>query len=173
MKETTDSSSSAQAKASTRIKALVRNPVDFQSKNLYLLLWGKQLPSITNVSGKPQLVGDRASDFRDSLSRSSSWQTGAERIPWTEGSWGLQSVGLQRVGQDWSNLARMQSNTTPHPQKLKEDPSAFCPEIMPSYLNRAFPIMTPSFFFFYFRKSWKSDFNENFFMTKDNCPPLS
>ena len=78
MKETTDSSSSAQAKASTRIKALVRNPVDFQSKNLYLLLWGKQLPSITNVSGKPQLVGDRASDFRDSLSRSSSWQTGAE-----------------------------------------------------------------------------------------------
>ena len=29
----------------------------------------------------------------------------AWRIPWTEEPGGLQSVGLQRVGHDWSNLA--------------------------------------------------------------------
>ena len=29
----------------------------------------------------------------------------AWRIPWTEEPDGLQSIGLQRVGQDWSNLA--------------------------------------------------------------------
>ena len=33
----------------------------------------------------------------------------AWRIPWTEVPGGLQSMGLQRVGHDWSNLARMQS----------------------------------------------------------------
>ena len=32
----------------------------------------------------------------------------AWRIPWTEESGGLQSIGLQRVGYDQSNLARMQ-----------------------------------------------------------------
>ena len=29
------------------------------------------------------------------------------RIPWTEECSGLQSIGLQRVGHDWSNLAQM------------------------------------------------------------------
>ena len=78
MKETTDSSISAQAKASTRSKALVRNPVEVQSKNLYLLLWWKELSSITNVSGKPQLAWDQASDYGDNRNRSRNWQTGAE-----------------------------------------------------------------------------------------------
>ena len=32
----------------------------------------------------------------------------AWKIPWTEEPGGLQSLGSQRVGQDWSNLARMQ-----------------------------------------------------------------
>ena len=31
----------------------------------------------------------------------------AWRIPWTEESGGLQSIGLQRVRQDWSDLERM------------------------------------------------------------------
>ena len=30
----------------------------------------------------------------------------AGRIPWTEKPGGLQSIALQRVGHDWSNLAR-------------------------------------------------------------------
>ena len=29
----------------------------------------------------------------------------AWRIPWTEEAGGLQSIGLQRVGHDWSDLA--------------------------------------------------------------------
>ena len=33
----------------------------------------------------------------------------AWRIPWTEEPGKLQSIGLQRVGHDWSNLARMHS----------------------------------------------------------------
>ena len=33
----------------------------------------------------------------------------AWRIPWTEGPGGLQSKGLQRVGHDWSDLARTQA----------------------------------------------------------------
>ena len=33
----------------------------------------------------------------------------AWRNPWTEGSHGLQSIGLQRVGYDWSNWTHMQS----------------------------------------------------------------
>ena len=78
MKETTDSSISAQAKASTRIKALVINPVEVQYKNLYLFLWWKQLSSITNVSGKSQLAWDQASDYGDNQNRSRNWQTGAE-----------------------------------------------------------------------------------------------
>ena len=31
----------------------------------------------------------------------------AWRIPWTEEPGGLQSTGLQRVGHDWSDLARV------------------------------------------------------------------
>ena len=31
----------------------------------------------------------------------------AQRIPWTEEPWGLQSIASHRVGQDWSNLAGM------------------------------------------------------------------
>ena len=31
----------------------------------------------------------------------------AWRIPWTEEPDGLRSIGLQRVGRDWSNLAYM------------------------------------------------------------------
>ena len=34
----------------------------------------------------------------------------AWRIPWTEGPGGLQSMGLQRVGHDWSDLAQMHPN---------------------------------------------------------------
>ena len=35
----------------------------------------------------------------------------AWRIPWTEEPGGLQSRGLQRVGHDWSNLARTHTHT--------------------------------------------------------------
>ena len=34
----------------------------------------------------------------------------AWRIPWTEEPAGLQSIGLQRVGHDWSDLARIYIN---------------------------------------------------------------
>ena len=34
----------------------------------------------------------------------------AWRIPWTEEPGGLQSMGLQRVGHDWSDLAQMHPN---------------------------------------------------------------
>ena len=36
----------------------------------------------------------------------------AWRIPWTEEPGGLQSIGLHRVGHDWSDLARTHSSTT-------------------------------------------------------------
>ena len=43
---------------------------------------------------------------RHFFSHSSGWQpTPASRIPWTEEPGGLQSIGSQRVGQDWSYLA--------------------------------------------------------------------
>ena len=35
----------------------------------------------------------------------------AWRIPWTEEPGGLRSVGLQRVGHDWRDLARMHKHT--------------------------------------------------------------
>ena len=35
----------------------------------------------------------------------------AWRIPWTEEPGGLQSMGLQRVGHDWSNLAHTHAHT--------------------------------------------------------------
>ena len=34
----------------------------------------------------------------------------AWRIPWAEGTGGLQSIGLQRVGQNWSDLAHSADN---------------------------------------------------------------
>ena len=34
----------------------------------------------------------------------------AWRIPWTEEPGGLQSMGLQRLGHDWSDLAHMYPN---------------------------------------------------------------
>ena len=34
----------------------------------------------------------------------------AWRIPWTEDPGGLQSIGLQRVGHNWSDLAHMHSH---------------------------------------------------------------
>ena len=36
----------------------------------------------------------------------------AWRIPWTEEPGGLQSIGLQRIGQDWSDLACMHIDST-------------------------------------------------------------
>ena len=39
----------------------------------------------------------------------------AWRIPWTEELGGLQSMGLQRVGHDWSDLASMHA---PAPLRL-------------------------------------------------------
>ena len=38
------------------------------------------------------------------------------RIPWTEESYGLQSIGSQRVGHDWSNLAHTSMVTWPSAQ---------------------------------------------------------
>ena len=38
----------------------------------------------------------------------------AGKIPWTEGPGGLQSMGLQRVGHDWSNWARAHARTHTH-----------------------------------------------------------
>ena len=38
----------------------------------------------------------------------------AWRIPWTEESGGLQSMGVQRVRRDWSDLASIQDGKTNH-----------------------------------------------------------
>ena len=38
----------------------------------------------------------------------------AGKIPWTEGPGGLQSMGLQRVGHDWSDWARVHTHTHTH-----------------------------------------------------------
>ena len=40
-------------------------------------------------------------------------------IPWTEVPRGLQSVGLQRVGHDWSDLARTHSMSLGRPRSSK------------------------------------------------------
>ena len=42
----------------------------------------------------------------------------AQRIPWTEEAGGLQSIGLQRVRHDWSNLVCMHIHTHTHTQVL-------------------------------------------------------
>ena len=45
----------------------------------------------------------------------------AWRIPWTEESRGLQSIGLQRVGHDWSDLAHtwVRNTSLKMPKKIK------------------------------------------------------
>ena len=51
----------------------------------------------------------------------------AWRIPWTEESGGLQSIGLQRLRHDWSDLVRMQTRSS------KIWP--YLPKILPSRLK--------------------------------------
>ena len=66
------------------------------------------------VKNLPVNTGDNAGDIRDTssilgLGRSpvvTHSSILAWRIPWTEESGRLQSLGSQRVGHDWSNLAR-------------------------------------------------------------------
>ena len=43
----------------------------------------------------------------------------AWRIPWTEESSGLQSMGLQRVGHDWKDLAKNERHILSSISKLK------------------------------------------------------
>ena len=44
----------------------------------------------------------------------------ALEIPWTEKPGGLPSIGLQRIGHDWSDLASTQSEETWHLQETMQ-----------------------------------------------------
>ena len=57
------------------------------------------------------------------------------RIPWTEELGGLQSIGLQRVGQDWSDLARMHAHS-----RTKSLQSLFKAEVIVLIIQKHFTI---------------------------------
>ena len=83
--------------------------------NKWLLELMKGFPSGSVVKNQPAMQKPQETQVR-SLGqgrRRRAWQPTpsvlAWRIPWTKESGGLQSTGLQRVGHDWSDLARMQN----------------------------------------------------------------
>ena len=74
----------------------------------------------------------------------------AWEIPWTEESGGLQSMGSQRVGHDWT------TNTPTHPPPPSPTPAKFNGEVLGSAVTAFgegfFPFLFFSFFFFFFEK---------------------
>ena len=61
---------------------------------------------------EPQETQVQFLDWEDPLEKDMATHSSilAWRIPWTEQPGGLESIGSQRVEQDWSNLAHMHSH---------------------------------------------------------------
>ena len=64
---------------------------------------------------EPQEMGVRSLGQEDPLEKGMAAHSRilAWRIPWTEESGGLQFIGLQRIGHNWSDLACMQELCAP------------------------------------------------------------
>ena len=58
----------------------------------------------------------------------------AWRNPWTEEPGGLQFMGSQRIGHDWSHLAHMHANNHTHRRDRKRPPWAGLQSSLKSYL---------------------------------------
>ena len=77
--------------------------------NIYVcfLILTRGFPSGSVVKNPPQETRVQSLDWEDPLEEGMATHSSSLRwrIPWTEEPGGLQSIWLQRIGHDWSNLA--------------------------------------------------------------------
>lgn len=158
MRKITDRSILEQDKASTRIKALVRKTLEVQFKSLHM----RKVANLNHQCKQTtKLEWEGASDHRGSRDRSSNWQAGAENTHFANQG--------RRGGLGSENPLPKATQYACYSWEETLQHSAQRSHCLTGMMLSQWRL----FLFFYFRKSWKSDFNENFLMTKDNCPPLS